>query len=219
MVRSVATLLACLAVLALARASRTGPVLKNLEASGSSLKDFFDSNKQYELMGAALPELLKPDAAVTLLLPAPLNATSPGLLSLDVPAAWGASNQEYISAARNLFSHFVIPQLYAKPEDLAAAGAVKSLANTTTTLHLASGSLSASLGGVHADVIPVAFPVGKSTIYLLDIDPSTLAALGTPADLMTDKDDACKNCLWCGLGILVGIGELCLGICASQNCH
>ena len=59
-------------------------------------------------------ELLKPDAAVTLLLPAPLNATAKGLLTLDVPATWGASNQEYISAARNLFSHFVIPQSYSK---------------------------------------------------------------------------------------------------------
>ena len=59
-------------------------------------------------------ELLKPDAAVTLLLPAPLNATAQGLLTLDVPATWGASNQEYISAARNLFSHFVIPQSYSK---------------------------------------------------------------------------------------------------------
>ncbi|KAL4419096.1 hypothetical protein ABPG77_010035 [Micractinium sp. CCAP 211/92] len=131
----------------------------------ATIRTFLQMNSAlYEYMGEALPELEERNVSVTLFVPMLNNVTAP-----------------QAAAYPDLFLDLVLPEVYRDPMDLATAGSVVNLANVTIALEDDPGmgvihATFLELGNATADIIPVAFPLGKSVAYL--ISPMTYGNLG-----------------------------------------
>ncbi|KAL4419095.1 hypothetical protein ABPG77_010034 [Micractinium sp. CCAP 211/92] len=118
----------------------------------ATIKDFIESNSDlYAYMSEAYPKLEEPDVAVTLFAPILTNVTA-------LQAA----------AYPQLLLDIILPE----PTELRSLDSVMNAANGTILLEDDPGkgvihATFVDLGGAIADIIPVAFPLGKSVSYMI----------------------------------------------------
>lgn len=146
----VAALLLCALVAA------EGLTASPVRAQGcATIKDLIELNSGlYSYMSDAYPKLEDPDVAVTLFAPILTNVTAP-----------------QAAAFPQLLLDIILPEVYT-PAELRSLDSVTNAANGTIVLEDDPGmgvihATFVDLGGATADIIPVAFPLGKSVSYMI----------------------------------------------------